>query len=111
MSKREGSQLTFDDLLGIPAPGEIVEQHGRRLSFDEAAARIDEIIILNISTENHEWFRAVRVLRTVVTPDGERRLICERDKGLCYLGERCFRMKNGYRGKCLPEFKLEVYSI
>ena len=106
-----GSQLTFDDLLGVPAAGEIVERHGRRLTFAEAAARIGEIIILNISTENHEWFRAVRVLRAVTTPDGERRLICERDKGLCYLGERYFSWKNEYRGKCLPEFSLEVYSV
>lgn len=104
-------QLTFDDLLGVPTPGEIVERHGRRLTFAEAAAKIGEIVILNISTENHEWFRAVRVLRTVTTPDGEQRIICERDKGLCYLGERYFRMKNGYRGKCLPEFSLEVYDV
>lgn len=85
MRKREYSQISFDDLLGVPTAGEIVESHGRRLSYDEAAARIGEIIILNISTENHEWFRAVRVLKAVVTPDGERRLICERGKGLCYL--------------------------
>ena len=75
MRKREYSQISFDDLLGVPTAGEIVESHGRRLSFDEAAARIGEIVILNISTENHEWFRAVRVLKAVVTPDGERRLI------------------------------------
>lgn len=113
MRKQEGSQITFDDLLGVPAAGAIVERHGRRLSFDEAAAKIGEVIILNISTENHEWFRAIRVLRTVVTPDGDRRLICERDKGLCYLGERYFLEKNKYRGAggCLPEFSLEVYSI
>lgn len=60
MRKREYSQISFDDLLGVPTAGEIVESHGRRLSFDEAAARIGEIVILNISTENHEWFRAVR---------------------------------------------------
>lgn len=107
----KGSQITFDDLLGIPSVGTIVDRHGRRLTFEEAAARIGEIVISNISTENHEWFRAVRVLRTATTPDGERRLICERDKGLCYLGERHFRTKNKYRGKCLPEFSLEVYSV
>lgn len=113
MKKREDSQLTFDDLLGVPAPGEIVERHGRKLSFDEAAVRIGEIIILNISTENHEWFRAIRVLRTATSPDGERRLICERDKGLCYLGERYFALKNKYRGRvgCLPKFSLEVYDV
>ena len=113
MRKREYSQISFDDLLGVPTAGEIVESHGRRLSFDEAAARIGEIIILNVSTESHEWFRAVRVLKAVVTPDGERRLICERGKGLCYLGERAFLLKRSTntRGECLPEFSLEVYSV
>ena len=113
MRKREYSQISFDDLLGVPTAGEIVESHGRRLSFDEAAARIGEIIILNISTENHEWFRAVRVLKAVVTQDGERRLICERGKGLCYLMDGAFLLKNKYRGSggCLPEFSLEVYSV
>ena len=113
MRKREYSQISFDDLLGVPTAGEIVESHGCRLSFDEAAARIGEIIILNISTENHEWFRAVRVLKAVVTPDGERRLICERGKGLCYLREGAFLLKNKYRGSggCLPKFSLEVYSV
>ena len=70
MRAREDGQISFDDLLGVPAAGEIVERHGRRLTFAEAAARTGEIVILNISTENHEWFRAVRVLRTVTTPDG-----------------------------------------
>lgn len=113
MRKREYSQISFDDLLGVPTAGEIVESHGRRLSFDEAAARIGEIIILNVSTESHGWFRAVLVLKAVVTPDGERRLICERGKGLCYLGERAFLLKNKYKGSggCLPEFSLEVYSV
>ena len=105
------SQITFDDLLGIPAVGTIVDRHGQRLTFAEAAALGGEIVILNISTESHEWFQAVRVLRMATTPDGERRLICERDKGLCYLGEKYFRTKNKYRGKCLPEFSLEVYSV
>lgn len=105
------TQLTFDDLLGIPAVGEIVERHGRRLNFREAAARIGGIVILNISTESHEWMKAVRVLRTAVTKDGERRLICDRNGGFVYLGERSFLRKNTYRGKCLPEFGTEVYDI
>mgnify|MGYP007047950595 CR=1 FL=1 len=113
MRKQKYSQISIDDLLGVPTAGEIVENHGRRLSFEEAAARIGEIIILNISTENHEWFRGVRVLKVVVTPDGERRLICKQEKGLCYLEERAFLLKNKYRGSggCLPEFSLEVYSV
>lgn len=87
MRKREYSQISFDDLLGVPTAGEIVE--------------------------SHEWFRAVRVLKAVVTPDGERRLICERGKGLCYLRDGVFLLKNKYRGSggCLPEFSLEVYSV
>ena len=113
MKIRKDSQITFDDLMGVPAAGEIVESHGRRLSFDDAAARIGEIVILNISTESHEWFRAIRVLKMVITPDGERRIVCERDRGLCYLGEGAFLLKNKYGGRCgcLPEFSLEVYSV
>lgn len=113
MRKREYSQISFDDLLGVPTAGEIVENHGRRLSFEEAAARIGKIIILNISTENHEWFLAVRVLKVVVTPDGDLRLICEQGNGLCYLRDGAFLLKNKYRGSggCLPEFSLEVYSV
>ena len=44
---------------------------------------------------------------------GERRLICERGKGLCYLRDGAFLLKNEYRGSggCLPEFSLEVYSV
>ena len=57
-------------------PGTYVKTHGRRLSFDEITRRVGQIIIMDKSTQSHEWFEAVRVERIYTYPEtGERRLI------------------------------------
>ena len=57
--------------------GTVVETHGRELSFDEAARRVGEILILDKSTESSEWFMAVRLEKTITRAStGTRRLIC-----------------------------------
>ena len=109
MSRYEARQLTFDDLLQIPKIGSYTERHGRRLSFDEAAARLGEIVILNVSTEHHEWLQAIMPVRVTWLID-EWRLVCDRGRGHCFLGEKSFKRKHEYRGKCLPEYHTELYA-
>lgn len=57
--------------------GTVAKTHGRELSFDEAAKRIGDIIILDKSTEHNEWFMAVRLEKAITRAStGTRRLIC-----------------------------------
>ena len=61
---------------GELTPGTWVETHGRELTFDEIAKSIGKIIVMDMSTESHKWFKAVRVERIYTYPEsGERRLI------------------------------------
>ena len=109
MNGCEVRQLTFADLLQIPEIGSYTERHGRKLSFDEVAARLGEIVILNVSTESHEWLQAIMPVRVTRLID-ERRLVCDRGRGHCFLGEKSFIRKHEYRGKCLPEYHTELYA-
>lgn len=63
----------FDDEL---LPGTWVETHGRELTFDEITQRVGQMIIIDKSTESHEWFKIVRV-ESIFTDyeSGQRRLI------------------------------------
>lgn len=112
MTKASGlRQLTFDDLLGIGQAGEYVLTHGRRLTFEEAARKIGQQIVMNVSTESHAWYKiVVPLLVTQREGENERRLVCDRGGGKCYLGEFAFLARRSYRGNCLPEYGTEVYE-
>lgn len=110
MAGTEYPQITMDDLLGIAQAGAYVVTHGRRLTFEEAARKLGQPVVLSVSTESGEWYKIVIPMRMVQAEDGERRLVCDRGGGRCYLSERAFRMRRSYRGKCLPEYGTEVYE-
>lgn len=83
-------QISFFD--GELTPGTWVENHGRELSFEEITKRVGQIIVMDKSTENHDWFQVVRVERIYTYPEtGARRLIYfdgGRERGL--VDERYF---------------------
>lgn len=62
---------------GIPIPGSWVEEDmlGEELTFDEIADMVGEIIIMDKSTESHDWYKAVLIEKIVVGENGSRRLI------------------------------------
>lgn len=55
-------------------PGDYVEKAvvGKRLTFDEIASEVGNLIIMDKSTCSHEWYEIVRVER-IVTGEGSRR--------------------------------------
>lgn len=94
----------FDNEL---TPGTWVETHGRELSFDEVTKRVGQIIVIDKSTESHEWFKIVRV-ESIFTDyeSGQRRLIYSdgsRQRGL--VDERYF--PENYTGR----FPARAYEV
>lgn len=79
----------FDDEL---LPGTWVETHGMELTFDEVAKRVGQMIIMDMSTESHEWFKVVMVEKIVTNFEtGQRRLIYyDGDKQRGLVDERYF---------------------
>ena len=68
-------QYTLFDTIADGAelvPGTWVTEHGPELTFDEIARRVNQIIIMDMSTESHAWYKAVLVERIADTPDGRR---------------------------------------
>lgn len=57
-------------------PGEWVEKDllGRKLSFNEIAQNIGNLIIMDKSTSSHEWYKVVLVEK-ITSYEGRRRLI------------------------------------
>lgn len=77
----------FDSVL---EPGDYVESHGKRLTFDEIEQRKGEMIILDCSTQSHAWYKAVLV-EEIIQADGRRRLIYyDGKKQRGYIDERWF---------------------
>ena len=58
-------------------PGEWVEEDtlGKELTFDEIAARIGKLIIIDMSTISHAWYKVVKVERICYPCEGSRRLV------------------------------------
>ena len=94
----------FDDEL---LPGTWVKTHGRELAFDEVAKRVGQMIIMDMSTESHEWFKVVMVEKIVTNFEtGQRRLIYYdggRQRGL--VDERYF--PENYTGR----FPARAYEV
>lgn len=76
-------QLSMFD--GMTEPGDWVETHGRRLTFDEVTERVGRLIVYDCSTESHAWYQAVRVERIITDEDGCRRAILYHGKPQRYL--------------------------
>ena len=75
-------QLSLFD--NVVEPGTWLQNHGRQLTFDEIAARIGRLIVMDMSTQSHEWFKAVLVEK-IIPYEGKRRLIYydgKRQRGL-----------------------------
>ena len=68
----DGQISLFDSVL---EPGTWVEAHGRRLTFDEIDGRVGQMIVMDMSTESHEWYKVVLVESIYTYDDGSRRLI------------------------------------
>lgn len=94
----------FDDEL---MPGTWVETHGREMTFDEVTKRVGQMIIMDMSTESHEWFKAVLVEKIITDFEtGQRRLIYYdggRQRGL--VDERWF--PENYTGR----FPARAYEV
>lgn len=56
-------------------PGDWVEKNvvGKRLTFDEITQEIGKLIIMELSTVSHEWFKIVRVEKIVLVENGKQR--------------------------------------
>lgn len=63
-----GEQMSMFD--GLVEPGTWLETHGRELTFDEIVQRGGKLVVMDMSTESHEWFKAVRIER-IVYQNGE----------------------------------------
>ncbi len=70
----QGQYTLFDTVLDGAelVPGTWVTEHGPELTFDEIARRVNQIIIMDMSTESHAWYKAVLVERIAETPEGRR---------------------------------------
>lgn len=85
--KKKAQISMFDSAV---SEGDWVETKGRQLTFDEIAARTGELIVIDMSTQSHEWYRAVLVVR-IIYYDGTRRLIfSDGGKHAGYVDERYF---------------------
>lgn len=86
------------------SPGEYVEKEvlGKQLTFDEITEEVGKLIILDKSTESHEWFEIVMVERIIVMDNNQRRLVYYdggRQRGLVnemYFDEDCPYTRKAY---------------
>lgn len=103
-------QYSLFDRPSEPAPGEWVKVHGPELSFDQITQMVGKLIVMDKSTESHEWFEVVR-MEKIIWNDGGRRLIYydgTRQRGL--VDERYFTKARSYcasrayllAGQCVP---------
>lgn len=61
---------------GIPIPGSLVEKDmlGDELTFDEITNMVGELIVMDLSTESHEWYKVEKVEEIINGTDGKRHL-------------------------------------
>ena len=84
----EFTQLDF--WSSVQQPGDWVETHGKELSFDEITQRIGSLIVMDMSTVSHAWYKIVQVEK-IVEQDGTRRLVYyDGHKQRGYVGEYFF---------------------
>ena len=83
----EGQISLFDFLQKEFKPGDWIEECyiGNGLTFDEITGLIGELIVLDMSTESHKWYKIVQVEKITAGDNGNRRLIYydgKRQRGL-----------------------------
>lgn len=61
---------------GVPIPGSWVEKDmlGDELTFDEITNMVGELIVMDLSTESHEWYKVEKVEEIFNGTDGKRHL-------------------------------------
>lgn len=66
----------LSEYKGIPAIGSWVEKDmlGDELTFDDITNMVGELIIMDMSTESHEWYKVERVEAIIDSSDGKRHL-------------------------------------
>lgn len=52
-----------------------VEYVGEKMTFDEITRSIGNLIVMDLSTESHNWYKVVMVEEIYIYDNGERRLI------------------------------------
>lgn len=104
-------QINLFDLLEHDLhPGDWVEQHGRELTFREAAERIGELLVKDCSTESRQSFKIVRIEKCITYMDGStliHRIIAydgHRQRSL--LNHRYFK-DQGYTG----DYPIRMYEV
>lgn len=91
------------------AVGDYVGRHGRKLTFDEIAARVGCLIVMDTSTQSHAWFKIVLVESIITYSDGQRRLVYfdgHKQRGL--VDERYF---NGSISHPARAYELQIKKI
>lgn len=64
----------LDFWISAYRPGDWVSDHGRELTFDDIVLRVGQLIIWDMSTVSHAWYKVVKVER-IVEADGWRRVV------------------------------------
>lgn len=73
-------QISLMDLLAPTAnefkPGDWIEKEnvGEQLTFDQITQMVNQLIVMDMSTESHEWYKVVMVER-IVMDNTQRRLV------------------------------------
>lgn len=83
-------------------PGDYVEKRfcGKRLSFDQVVQNVGKLIAIDMSTESHEWYKAVRVEKIVIVEEKERMLVYyDGHKQRGFIRERYFSEKISWTRK------------
>lgn len=83
----EGQISLFDFLKKEFQPGDWIEEYciGRELTFEEIAGMVGELIVMDMSTESHNWYKVIQAEKIVVGDSGSRRLVYydgKRQRGL-----------------------------
>lgn len=75
-------QLSLMDLLAPTAdefkPGDLIEAEnvGEQLTFDQITQMVNQLIVMDMSTESHEWYKVVMVEKIVMVENNTvRRLV------------------------------------
>ena len=108
MAYVEEQQLSLFDLLAGadpgPQPGDWVEEHGPELTFEQTVQRLGELVVMDMSTESHAWYKVER-LEQVIEHEGGRRLIL-------YDGKHQRSLVNEmYFDKSLARFPARAYLL
>lgn len=80
-------QISLMDLLAPTAnefkPGDWIEKEnvGEQLTFDQITRMVNQLIVMDMSTESHEWYKVVMVERIVMVENNTQRRLVYYDGG------------------------------